>query len=96
LTKVQPDVAVVDVRLSEDPSAMTGIGVYRDIRSADTGIVNILTSYADDEALYSHHGRGGWPKDGKAHHPDRRWVGRQRHPHPLESREWWSMPAACG
>lgn len=52
IPQLQPDVAVLDVRLSDDPSAMTGIEVCRDIRSAHAEIACIiLTSYADDEAL---------------------------------------------
>jgi two-component system, NarL family, response regulator DevR len=46
----KPDVAILDVRL-EDSS---GIEVCRDIRSALPDLVCLmLTSYADDEALYS-------------------------------------------
>jgi two-component system response regulator DevR len=45
-----PDVAILDVRL-EDGS---GIDVCRDVRSATTGLVCLmLTSFADDEALYA-------------------------------------------
>jgi two-component system response regulator DevR len=46
----QPDVAILDVRL-EDGS---GIEVCRDVRSALPHVVCLmLTSYADDEALYA-------------------------------------------
>jgi len=52
IPQVQPDVAVLDVRLRDDPSAMTGIEVCREIRSAHPSVACImLTSYADDEAL---------------------------------------------
>ena len=52
IPQVLPDVAVLDVRLGDDPSAMTGIEVCREIRSAHPSVACImLTSYADDEAL---------------------------------------------
>jgi DNA-binding NarL/FixJ family response regulator len=52
IPKLQPDVAVLDVRLRDDPSAMTGIEVCREIRSAHPAVACVmLTSYADDEAL---------------------------------------------
>jgi DNA-binding NarL/FixJ family response regulator len=52
IPRLQPDVAVLDVRLRDDPSAMTGIEVCREIRSAHPAVACImLTSYADDEAL---------------------------------------------
>ena len=52
IPQLQPDVAVLDVRLRDDPSAMTGIEVCREIRSAHPAVACImLTSYADDEAL---------------------------------------------
>ncbi len=52
IPQMQPDVAVLDVRLRDDPSAMTGIEVCREIRSAHPSVACImLTSYADDEAL---------------------------------------------
>ena len=52
IPQLQPDVAILDVRLREDPSAMTGIEVCRDIRSAHPEVACVmLTSYADDEAL---------------------------------------------
>jgi two-component system, NarL family, response regulator DevR len=52
IPQLQPDVAILDVRLRDDPSAMTGIEVCRDIRSAHPDVACImLTSYADDEAL---------------------------------------------
>jgi DNA-binding NarL/FixJ family response regulator len=47
---IRPDVAVLDARLPDG----SGIDVCRDIRSADPGIkALILTSYQDDEALFS-------------------------------------------
>ena len=52
IPQLRPDVAVLDVRLRDDPSAMTGIEVCREIRSAQPEVACImLTSYADDEAL---------------------------------------------
>lgn len=47
---LRPDVAVLDARLPDG----NGINVCRDIRSADPSIkALILTSYQDDEALFS-------------------------------------------
>jgi two-component system response regulator DevR len=47
---LRPDVAVLDARLPDG----SGIDVCRDIRSADPSIqALILTSYQDDEALFS-------------------------------------------
>ncbi|HXW33563.1 MAG TPA: response regulator transcription factor [Acidimicrobiales bacterium] len=52
IPQLRPDVAVLDVRLRDDPSAMTGIEVCREIRSAHPEVACIiLTSFADDEAL---------------------------------------------
>ncbi len=52
IPQLEPDVAVLDVRLSDEQSAMTGIEVCREIRSAHPAVACImLTSYADDEAL---------------------------------------------
>jgi DNA-binding NarL/FixJ family response regulator len=52
IPQLMPDVAILDVRLRDDPSAMTGIEVCREIRSAHPTVSCImLTSYADDEAL---------------------------------------------
>jgi two-component system response regulator DevR len=46
----KPDVAILDVRLEEG----SGIEVCRDIRSAMPDLICLmLTSYADDEAMYS-------------------------------------------
>jgi two-component system, NarL family, response regulator DevR len=48
----RPDVAILDVRLRDDPQAMTGIEVCREIRSAHPSVACImLTSFADDEAV---------------------------------------------
>jgi two-component system response regulator DevR len=48
------DVAVLDVRLGDDPSGMTGVEVCREIRSRHPEIACVmLTSYADDEALFA-------------------------------------------
>jgi two-component system response regulator DevR len=50
----KPDVAVLDVRLGDDPSEMSGVEVCREIRSAHPEIACVmLTSYADDEALFA-------------------------------------------
>src|ERR687894_1041212 len=47
---IRPDVAVLDARLPDG----NGIDVCRDVRSADPTIkALILTSYQDDEALFS-------------------------------------------
>jgi two-component system response regulator DevR len=47
---LQPDVAILDARLPDG----SGIDVCRDVRSADPSIkALILTSYQDDEALFS-------------------------------------------
>jgi len=48
------DVAVLDVRLGDDPGGMTGVEVCREIRSRHPEIACVmLTSYADDEALFA-------------------------------------------
>jgi DNA-binding NarL/FixJ family response regulator len=53
ITATQPDVAVLDVRLG-DGDAPSGIEVCREIRSAFPHIACVmLTSYADDEALFA-------------------------------------------
>jgi len=50
----KPDVAVLDVRLGESGSGSTGVEVCRDVRSAHPEIACVmLTSYADDEALFA-------------------------------------------
>jgi DNA-binding NarL/FixJ family response regulator len=52
IPQLRPDVAVLDVRLRDDPSAVSGIEVCREIRSVHPAVACImLTSYADDEAL---------------------------------------------
>jgi DNA-binding NarL/FixJ family response regulator len=52
IPQLEPDVAVLDVRLGDQPSGMTGIEVCREIRSSHPEVACIiLTSYADDEAL---------------------------------------------
>ncbi len=50
----RPDVAVLDVRLGEAPGGMGGVEVCREVRSAHPGIACVmLTSYADDDALFA-------------------------------------------
>ena len=50
----RPDVAVLDVRLGEQPSVTTGVEVCREVRSAHPEVACVmLTSYADDEALFA-------------------------------------------
>ena len=52
IPQTRPDVAVLDVRLGDDNT--TGIEVCRDIRSAHPEVACVmLTSYADDEALFA-------------------------------------------
>jgi DNA-binding NarL/FixJ family response regulator len=52
IPQTQPDVAVLDVRLGE--GSVSGIEVCRDIRSGHPEIACIiLTSFADDEALFA-------------------------------------------
>jgi two-component system response regulator DevR len=54
IPQTRPEVAVLDVRLGDDPQAPTGIEVCRDIRSAYPEIACVmLTSFADDEALFA-------------------------------------------
>ena len=51
IPQTKPDVAVLDVRLGE---ASGGIGVCREIRSAHPEVACVmLTSFADDEALFA-------------------------------------------
>jgi DNA-binding NarL/FixJ family response regulator len=53
IPQTSPDVAVLDVRLG-DPEGATGITVCREIRSSHPEIAClILTSYADDEAVFA-------------------------------------------
>jgi two-component system, NarL family, response regulator DevR len=50
----RPDVAVLDVRLGEGLDQPTGVEVCREIRSAHPEVACImLTSFADDEALFA-------------------------------------------
>lgn len=50
----RPDVAVLDVRLGGDPSGASGVEVCREVRSSHPEIACVmLTSFADDEALFS-------------------------------------------
>ncbi len=50
----KPDVAVLDVRLGEGGGGSTGVEVCREVRSAHPEIACVmLTSYADDEALFA-------------------------------------------
>ncbi len=54
IPQTQPDVAVLDVRLGDDPSERTGIEVCREIRSTHPEVACVmLTSFADDEALFA-------------------------------------------
>lgn len=54
IPQTRPDVAVLDVRLGDDPAAMNGIEVCREIRSAHPEVACVmLTSFADDEALFA-------------------------------------------
>jgi DNA-binding NarL/FixJ family response regulator len=53
IAQTKPDVAVLDVRLGEGEGA-SGVEVCRDIRSAHPEVACVmLTSYADDEALFA-------------------------------------------
>jgi len=54
IPQTKPDVAVLDVRLGDGPDQPNGIEVCRDIRSAHPEVACImLTSFADDEALFA-------------------------------------------
>jgi two-component system response regulator DevR len=54
IAQTQPDVAVLDVRLGEGEGALSGIEVCRDIRSNHPEVACVmLTSFADDEALFA-------------------------------------------
>jgi two-component system response regulator DevR len=54
IPQTRPEVAVLDVRLGEGRDAPTGIEVCRDIRSAHPEVACLmLTSFADDEALFA-------------------------------------------
>jgi two-component system response regulator DevR len=50
----RPDVAVLDVRLGDDPSGITGVEVCREVRSSHPEVACLmLTGFADDEALFA-------------------------------------------
>ncbi|MDQ2827227.1 MAG: response regulator transcription factor, partial [Actinomycetota bacterium] len=50
----KPDVAVLDVRLGGLPGGMGGVEVCREVRSAYPEVACVmLTSYADDDALFA-------------------------------------------
>jgi two-component system response regulator DevR len=54
ISQTRPEVAVLDVRLGDGRDAPTGIEVCRDIRSAHPEVACLmLTSFADDEALFA-------------------------------------------
>ncbi len=54
IPQTEPDVAVLDVRLGDAAGDHGGIEVCREIRSAHPGVACLmLTSYADDEALFA-------------------------------------------
>ena len=54
IPQTKPDVAVLDVRLGDDPSGRTGIEVCRELRSTHPEVACVmLTSFADDEALFA-------------------------------------------
>ena len=54
IPQTRPDVAVLDVRLGDDNDDRGGIEVCRDVRSAHPEVACVmLTSFADDEALFA-------------------------------------------
>jgi two-component system response regulator DevR len=54
IPQTRPDVAVLDVRLGDESGALGGIEVCREIRSTHSDVACVmLTSYADDEALFA-------------------------------------------
>jgi DNA-binding NarL/FixJ family response regulator len=54
IAQTQPDVAVLDVRLGEEGGDRGGVEACREIRSAHPHIACVmLTSFADDEALFA-------------------------------------------
>jgi two-component system, NarL family, response regulator DevR len=54
IPQTRPDVAVLDVRLGDESGNRGGIEVCREIRSAHPEVACVmLTSYADDEALFA-------------------------------------------
>jgi len=54
IPQTRPDVAVLDVRLGDDSDDRGGIEVCREVRSAHPEVACVmLTSFADDEALFA-------------------------------------------
>jgi two-component system response regulator DevR len=54
IPQTKPDVAVLDVRLGDVTGGMSGIEVCREIRSRHPEVAcMMLTSFADDEALFA-------------------------------------------
>ena len=54
IPQTRPDIAVLDVRLGDDNDDRGGIEVCRDVRSAHPEVACVmLTSFADDEALFA-------------------------------------------
>jgi two-component system response regulator DevR len=54
IPSTRPDVAVLDVRLGTSPESVSGIEVCREIRASHPEVACVmLTSFADDEALFS-------------------------------------------
>jgi len=54
IPQTRPDVAVLDVRLGDESGDRGGVEVCREIRSAHPEVACVmLTSYADDEALFA-------------------------------------------
>jgi two-component system, NarL family, response regulator DevR len=54
IPQTKPDVAVLDVRLGDASGSTSGIEVCRDIRSSHPEVACVmLTSFADDEALFA-------------------------------------------
>ena len=54
IPQTRPDVAVLDVRLGEGKGPVSGIEVCREIRSSHPEVACVmLTSFADDEALFA-------------------------------------------
>ncbi|GAC1308124.1 MAG: response regulator transcription factor [Acidimicrobiales bacterium] len=54
IPQTKPDVAVLDVRLGDESGTMNGVEVCREVRSAHPDVACImLTSFADDEALFA-------------------------------------------
>ena len=54
IPQTKPDVAVLDVRLGDEAGGMSGVEVCREVRSSHPEVACImLTSFADDEALFA-------------------------------------------